>query len=66
MAAFLKQEDLARKYERHSELPQAVEPERVHEEWEADMLDMQRVYEYLSDTRNTLDANPPCTSRGAR
>jgi hypothetical protein len=37
-AAFLKQEDLTRKYERHSELPQpqAVEPERAHEEWEVD------------------------------
>jgi len=38
LAAFLKQEDLTRKYERHSELPQpqAVEPERAHEEWEVD------------------------------
>jgi transposase-like protein len=38
IAAFLKQEDLTRKYERHSELPQpqAVEPERAHEEWEVD------------------------------
>jgi len=34
----LKQEDLTRKYERHSELPQpqAAEPERAHEEWEVD------------------------------
>jgi transposase-like protein len=38
IAAFLKQKDLTRKYERHSELPQpqAVEPERAHEEWEVD------------------------------
>ena len=38
IAAFLKQENLTRKYERHSELPQpqAVEPERAHEEWEVD------------------------------
>jgi len=38
IAAFLKQEDFTRKYERHSELPQpqAVEPERAHEEWEVD------------------------------
>jgi hypothetical protein len=38
IAAFLKQEDLTRKYERHSELPQpqAVEPERAHQEWEVD------------------------------
>jgi hypothetical protein len=38
IAAFLKQEDKTRKYERHSELPQphAVEPERAHEEWEVD------------------------------
>jgi len=38
VAAFLKQEDLTRKYERHSELPQpqAAEPERAHEEWEVD------------------------------
>jgi transposase-like protein len=38
IAAFLKQEDLTRKYERHSELPQpqAAEPERAHEEWEVD------------------------------
>jgi len=38
IAAFLKQEDLTRKYERHTELPQpqAVEPERAHQEWEVD------------------------------
>jgi transposase len=38
IAAFLKQEGLTRKYERHSELPQpqAAEPERAHEEWEVD------------------------------
>ena len=38
IAAFLKQEDFTRKYERHSELPQpqAAEPERAHEEWEMD------------------------------
>jgi len=38
IAAFLKQEDLTRKYERHSELPQpqAAETERAHEEWEVD------------------------------
>jgi transposase-like protein len=38
IAAFLKQEDFTRKYERHSELPQpqVVEPERAHEEWEVD------------------------------
>jgi transposase len=38
IAAFLKQEGLTRKYERHSELPQAqaVDPKRAHEEWEMD------------------------------
>jgi len=38
IAAFLKQENLTRKYERHSELPQpqAAEPERAHEQWEMD------------------------------
>jgi transposase-like protein len=38
IAAFLKQENMTRKYERHSELPQpqAAEPERAHEEWEMD------------------------------
>jgi hypothetical protein len=38
IAAFLKQEGLARKYERHSKLPQpqAVDPQRAHEEWEMD------------------------------
>jgi transposase-like protein len=38
IAAFLKQENLTREYERHSELPQSqsAEPERAHEEWEVD------------------------------
>ena len=38
IAAFLKQEKLTRKYERHSDLPQpqAADPERAHEEWEVD------------------------------
>lgn len=38
IAAFLKEQKLTRKYERHSVLPQAsmVEPERAHEEWEVD------------------------------
>jgi transposase len=38
IAAFLKQEGLTRKYERHSQLPQpqAVDPQRAHEEWEMD------------------------------
>jgi hypothetical protein len=38
IAAFLKQENMTRKYERHSELPQphAAEPQRAHEEWEMD------------------------------
>jgi transposase len=38
IAAFLNQEGLTRKYERHSELPQAqaVDPQRAHEEWEMD------------------------------
>jgi len=38
IAAFLKQEGLIRKYERHSELPQAqaVDPQRAHEDWEMD------------------------------
>jgi hypothetical protein len=38
IAAFLKQEDCTRKYERHSELPQpqAEAVERPHEEWEVD------------------------------
>lgn len=38
IAAFLKQEGATRKYERHSELPQAqpVDPQRAHEEWEMD------------------------------
>jgi transposase len=38
IAAFLKEQKLSRKYERHSPLPQAptVEPQRAHEEWEVD------------------------------
>ena len=38
IAAFLKQEDYTRKYERHSELPQpqAKGAQRPHEEWEVD------------------------------
>ena len=38
IAAFLKQEGLTRRYERHSQLPQpqAVALRRAHEEWEAD------------------------------
>lgn len=38
IAAFLKQEKLTRKYERHSDLPQprAAGPERAHQEWEVD------------------------------
>ena len=38
IAAFLKQKEMTRKYERHSELPQpqAAEPERAHEVWEMD------------------------------
>jgi hypothetical protein len=38
IAAFLKQEGLTRKYDRHVELPQpqAVDPQRAHEEWEMD------------------------------
>jgi transposase len=38
IAAFLKQEGLTRKYERHSKLPQtqAIDPQRAHEEWEMD------------------------------
>ena len=38
IAAFLKQEGSTRKYERHSELPQAqpVDSQRAHEEWEMD------------------------------
>jgi transposase-like protein len=38
MAAFLKAQNLTRKYERHSDLPQpqAAEPQRAHEEWEVD------------------------------
>jgi hypothetical protein len=33
IAAFLKAQNLTRKYERHSDLPQ---PQRAHEEWEVD------------------------------
>ena len=38
IAAFLKQEGLARKYDRHVTLPQpkATDPHRAHEEWEMD------------------------------
>ena len=38
IAAFLKQEELTRPYERHSELPQPQDdaPQRSHEEWEMD------------------------------
>lgn len=38
IAAFLRQEGLTRKYERHVELPQpqAADPQRAHEEWEMD------------------------------
>lgn len=38
VAAFLKEQQLTRQYERHSDLPQppAVEPQRAHEEWEVD------------------------------
>jgi hypothetical protein len=38
IAAFLKQEELTRKYERHVALPQpqATDPQRAHEEWEMD------------------------------
>jgi transposase-like protein len=38
IAAFLKAQNLTRKYERHSDLPQpqAAEPQRAHEEWEVD------------------------------
>lgn len=38
IAAFLKQKDCTRKYERHSELPQSPEKavDRPHEEWEVD------------------------------
>ena len=45
IAAFLKQEDFTRKYERHSELsqPQAAEPERAHEEWEVDAQGVSKV-----------------------
>jgi len=38
IAAYLKQENFTKKYERHSELPQpkVVEPKRAHEVWEVD------------------------------
>jgi hypothetical protein len=38
IAAFLQQEGLTRRYERHVELPQplAADPQRAHEEWEMD------------------------------
>jgi Helix-turn-helix domain len=38
IAAFLRQQGLTRKYERHVELPQprAADPQRAHEEWEMD------------------------------
>ena len=38
IAAFLKQEELTRKYERHVALPQpqAADPQRAHEEWKMD------------------------------
>jgi hypothetical protein len=38
IAAFLKQEGLTRKYDRHVELPQprTADPQRAHEEWEMD------------------------------
>lgn len=38
LAAFLKELQLTRKYERHSDLPQplVVAPQRAHEEWEVD------------------------------
>jgi len=45
IAAFLKQEGSTRKYERHSELPQAqaVNPQRAHEQWEMDAQGVVRV-----------------------
>jgi hypothetical protein len=47
IAAFLQQEGLARKYERHVELPQpqAAAPQRAHEEWEMDAQGAIRVPE---------------------
>lgn len=38
VAAFLKEQQMSRKYERHNDLPQppAAEPQRAHEEWEVD------------------------------
>lgn len=45
IAAFLKQEGLTRKYERHSELPQpqAGAPQHAHEEWEMDAKGVMKV-----------------------
>jgi transposase len=45
IAAFLKQEGLTRKYERHSELPQssADAPQQAHEEWEMDAKGVMQV-----------------------
>jgi hypothetical protein len=45
IAAFLRQEERTRKYERHSELPQpqAADPERAHEEWEVDAKGVTKV-----------------------
>ena len=45
IAAFLKQEGLARKYEHHTELPQpqTVDPQRAHEEWEMDTQGVTKV-----------------------
>jgi hypothetical protein len=47
IAAFLKQEGLTRKYERHTELlqPRTVDPQRAHEEWEMDTQGVVRVPE---------------------
>jgi hypothetical protein len=45
IAAFLKQEEFTRKYERHSELPQpfATDAQRAHEEWEVDAQGVMKV-----------------------
>ncbi len=45
IAAFLKQEGLTRKYERHSELPQSAAdaPQQPHEEWEIDAKGVMQV-----------------------
>jgi hypothetical protein len=47
IAAFLNQEGFTRPYERHTELPQprTVDPQRAHEEWEADAQGVIRVPE---------------------